>query len=90
MMRIRHEHIRVAVMAWAGLPGGEKTPASAISDAYFELGMSGLGLYGPEHPDALSRNTQKIFRWVKSDTPHSHQKLQRLLPAIEHAMPAEP
>ena len=73
-MKIKHEHIRMAMNAWAH-PDGEKVPAAKITKAYFELGMTFPELYDDSHPEALARNTQKIFRWVE------------LLPAIEKAMP---
>lgn len=85
-MKIRHEHIRMAMKSWA-YPDGEKVPAAEIAKAYFELGMTFPELYDDSHPEALARNTQKIFRWVESDTPGAVKKLQALLPAIEKAMP---
>ncbi|EHY6482911.1 toxin YdaT family protein [Escherichia coli] len=85
-MKIRHEHIRMAMNAWAH-PDGEKVPAAEITRAYFELGMTFPELYDDSHPEALARNTQKIFRWVEKDTPDAVKKIQALLPAIEKAMP---
>lgn len=85
-MKIKHEHIRMAMNAWAH-PGAEKVPAAAIARAYFELGMTFPELYDDSHPKALGLNTQKIFRWVKKDTPDAMEKIQALLPAIEKAMP---
>lgn len=85
-MKIRHEHIRMAMNAWA-YPDGEKVPAAEITKAYFELGMTFPELYDDSHPEALARNTQKIFRWVEKDTPDAVEKIQALLPAIEKAMP---
>ncbi|EHM4464104.1 Rha family transcriptional regulator [Escherichia coli] len=85
-MKIKHEHIRMAMNAWAH-PDGEKVPAAEIARTYFELGMTYPELYDDSHPDALGLNTQKIFRWVKKDTPDAVEKLQALLPAIEKAMP---
>ncbi|EFK2146097.1 Rha family transcriptional regulator, partial [Escherichia coli] len=38
-MKIKHEHIRMAMNAWAH-PDGEKVPAAEITRAYFELGMT--------------------------------------------------
>ncbi|EEY9494394.1 TPA: Rha family transcriptional regulator, partial [Escherichia coli] len=38
-MKIKHEHIRMAMNAWAH-PDGEKVPAAKITKAYFELGMT--------------------------------------------------
>ncbi|WP_348897397.1 toxin YdaT family protein [Escherichia coli] len=85
-MKIKHEHIRMAMNAWAH-PDGEKVPAAEITRAYFELGMTFPELYDDSHPEALARNTQKIFRWVEKDTPDAVKKIQALLPAIEKAMP---
>lgn len=85
-MIIKHEHIRMAMNAWAH-PDGEKVPAAEITRAYFELGMTFPELYDDSHPEALARNTQKIFRWVEKDTPDAVEKIQALLPAIEKAMP---
>ena len=85
-MKIKHEHIRMAMNAWAH-PDGEKVPAAEITQAYFELGMTFPELYDDRHPEALARNTQKIFRWLDKDTPDAVKKIQALLPAIEKAMP---
>ncbi|MBF9490886.1 Rha family transcriptional regulator [Escherichia coli] len=85
-MKIKHEHIRMAMNAWAR-PDGEKVPAAERTRAYFELGMTFPELYDDSHPEALARNTQKIFRWVEKDTPDAVKKIQALLPAIEKAMP---
>ncbi len=85
-MKIKHEHIRMAMNAWAH-PDGEKVPAAKITKAYFELGMTFPELYDDSHPEALARNTQKIFRWLDKDTPDAVEKMQALLPAIEKAMP---
>ncbi|WP_050576826.1 toxin YdaT family protein, partial [Escherichia coli] len=79
-------HIRMAMNAWAH-PDGEKVPAAKITKAYFELGMTFPELYDDSHPEAMARNTQKIFRWVEKDTPDAVKKIQALLPAIEKAMP---
>ncbi len=79
-------HIRMAMNAWAR-PDGEKVPAAKITRAYFELGMTSPELYDDSHPEALARNTQKIFRWVEKDTTDAVEKIQALLPAIEKAMP---
>ncbi|WP_137647832.1 toxin YdaT family protein [Escherichia albertii] len=85
-MKIKHEHIRIAMNAWAR-PDGEKVPAAEITRAYFELSMTFPELYDDSHPEALARNTQKIFRWVEKNTPDAVKKIQALLPAIEKAMP---
>ncbi|EFE6644476.1 Rha family transcriptional regulator [Escherichia coli] len=85
-MKIKHEHIRMAMNAWAH-PDGEKVPAAKITKAYFELGMTFPEQYDDSHPEAMARNTQKIFRWVEKDTPDAVKKIQALLPAIEKAMP---
>ncbi len=84
--KISDEHIGMAMNAWAH-PDGEKVPAAKITKAYFELGMTFPELYDDSHPEALARNTQKIFRWVEKDTPDAVEKIQALLPAIEKAMP---
>ncbi len=77
-MKIKHEHIRMAMNAWAH-PDGEKVPTAKITKAYFELGMTFPELYDDSHPEALARNTQKIFRWVEKDTPDAVKKIQALL-----------
>ena len=86
-MKIKHERIREALNAWALYPGGRKTPVAAIVDAYFALGMTTPELYDESHPNSLSLNVQKIYRWVESDSPASIEKIAQLLPAIERAMP---
>ena len=75
-MKIKHEHIRMAMNAWAR-PDGEKVPAAGITQAYFELGMTFPELYDDSHPEALARNTQKIFRWVEKDTLMQLKKFRR-------------
>ncbi|UMR98448.1 toxin YdaT family protein [Escherichia coli] len=85
-MKIKHEHIRMAMNAWA-YPDGEKVPAAAIARAYFELGMTYPELHNDDRHNALYLNTQKIFRWLDKDTPDAVEKIQALLPAIEKAMP---
>ncbi|WP_175610688.1 toxin YdaT family protein [Escherichia coli] len=85
-MKIKHEHIRMAMNAWAH-PDGEKVPAAEITRAYFELGMTFPVLHNDSKHNALYLNTQKIFRWLKKDTPDAVEKIQALLPAIEKAMP---
>lgn len=72
-MKIKHEHIRMAMNAWA-YPDGEKVPAAEIARTYFELGMTFPELYDDSHPEALARNTQKIFRWLDKDTPDAVEK----------------
>lgn len=65
-MKIRHEHIRMAMNAWAH-PDGEKVPAAEITRAYFELGMTFPELYDDSHPEALARNTRKFSAgWRKT------------------------
>ncbi|EEV8254159.1 Rha family transcriptional regulator, partial [Escherichia coli] len=54
-MKIKHEHIRMAMNVWAH-PDGEKVPAAKITKAYFELGMTFPELYDDSHPEALARN----------------------------------
>jgi len=56
----------------------KKVPAAGITQAYFELGMTFPELYDDSHPEALARNTQKIFRWVEKDTPDAVEKIQAL------------
>ncbi len=72
-MKIKHENIRMAMNAWA-YPDGEKVPAAEIARTYFELGMTFPELYDDSHPEALARNTQKIFRWLDKDTPDAVEK----------------
>lgn len=86
-MEIKHKHIRDAVLAWADCPGGRKIPVTEIVDAYRSLGISDPKLFDDSHPDALSRNIQKIFRWIETDTRASVENIRLLLPAIEKAMP---
>jgi len=86
-MKIRHEHIREALTAWAMYPGGRKTPAAAIAEAYHAQMITWPHLYGDEHPDAPGRNTQKIFRWIESDSESAEAKIQALFSAIEAVIP---
>ncbi|HFU7844217.1 TPA: Rha family transcriptional regulator, partial [Escherichia coli] len=52
-MKIKHEHIRMAMNAWSR-PDGEKVPAAEITRVYFELGMTFPELYDDSHPEALA------------------------------------
>ena len=68
-MKIKHEHIRMAINAWA-YPDGEKVPAAEIARTYFELGMTFPELYDDSHPEALARTKgieiilAEIHHWV--------------------------
>lgn len=86
-MKIKHEHIRMAMNASGASRRRESTYFAKITKAYFELGITFPELYDDSHPEATARNTQKIFRWVEKDTPDAVKKIQALLPAIEKAMP---
>ncbi len=59
-MKIKHEHIRMAMNAWR-IRTAKKVPAAKITKAYFELGMTFPELYDDSHPEALLANTQKNF-----------------------------
>lgn len=43
-------------------------------------------LYDDSHPEALARNTQKIFRWVEKDTPDA-VKNSGVVTSYRKAMP---
>ncbi|MDK1208288.1 toxin YdaT family protein [Cronobacter turicensis] len=86
-MKIMHKHICDALNTWAMAAGARKIPAAEIAKAYFQLGLTSPHLYGDEHPEALSRNTQKIFRWANRDTDDARESIQALYPAIKAAMP---
>ncbi len=59
-MKIKHEHIRMAMNAWAH-PDGEKVPAAEITRAYFELGMTFPELYDDSHPAGNFSTTPKFM-----------------------------
>ncbi|CTU11610.1 putative prophage protein [Escherichia coli] len=50
-MKIKHEHIRMAMNVWAH-PDGEKVPAAKITKVYFELGMTFPELYDDSGDDS--------------------------------------
>lgn len=75
-MKIKHEHIRMAMKAWAH-PDGEKVPAAEITRVYFELGMTFPVLHNDSKHNTLYLNTQKIFRWLDKDTPDAVEKFRR-------------
>ncbi len=65
-MKIKHEHIRMAMNAWA-YPDGEKVPAAEIARTYFELGMTFPELYDDSHPEALPVIPRKFsVGWIKT------------------------
>ena len=87
-MKIKHEHIRMAIDAWLLYPKvTRKEIADAIAKAYFELEMDYPVMHNPASVEGMGLNIQNIFRWIKKDTPEAVRDLQALLPAIEKAMP---
>lgn len=65
-MKIKHEHIRMAMNAWA-YPDGEKVPAAEIARTYFELGMTFPELYDDSHPEAPPVIHRKFsVGWIKT------------------------
>ena len=72
-MKIKHEHIREALNAWALYPGGRKLLFPLLRKLISQWDCD-PELFDDSHPDALSRNTQKIFRWVESDSPAAVEK----------------
>ncbi len=75
-MKIKHEHIRMAMNAWAH-PDGEKSTGQNYQSVFRNWQMTFPELYDDSHPEALARNTQKIFRWVDKDTPMRLKKFRR-------------
>lgn len=59
-MKIKHEHIHMAMNAQAH-PDGEKVPAAEITGAYFELGMTFPELYDDSHPEATGSQYPENF-----------------------------
>lgn len=65
-MKIKHEHIRMAMNAWA-YPDGEKVPAAEIARTYFELGMTFPELYDDSHPKPWPVIPRKFsVGWIKT------------------------
>lgn len=81
-MKIKHEHIKSALLAWGN--GQQGYVANLLAERYLDLGGKELRL----KRGATWNNTQNIFaRWINGDTPAQREKIQALLPAIRQTMP---
>ncbi|EJF7980809.1 hypothetical protein M9I11_004687, partial [Escherichia coli] len=89
-MKIKHEHIRMAMNAWLLYPRvGRKKIADDIATAYFELGMTYPPMHDASTTEGIGLNIQNIFRWIEKDTPDAVEKIQALIPAILTVLPRE-
>ncbi|EEZ1834550.1 hypothetical protein DA733_005000 [Escherichia coli] len=89
-MKIKHEHIRMAMNAWLLYPRvGRKKIADDIATAYFELEMTYPPMYDTSTTEGIGLNIQNIFRWLEKDTPDAVEKIQALIPAILTVLPRE-
>lgn len=90
-MKIRHELIREVVRAM----GPQENTATAIANAYHDLGGGELALYRITDPvaqsDLVRRNRLNLFRpeygWLEGRTAEQRRKTQELLPALLAILP---
>lgn len=88
-----YEAIVNEVGAWA-IYAGQRAVAIKISEEAQRLGdMHGLMMvsdeFGNADEKAIYNNRQQIFRWLRSESKSSRQKIEALLPAIKASLPAE-
>ncbi|HFE8995011.1 TPA: toxin YdaT family protein [Raoultella ornithinolytica] len=84
-MKIRHEHIEMALLAWAA-EVGQANAANSIAEEYARIGGDQLRLV----PGKTWANQQNIFhRWLKGETELQREKIRLLLPAILRVLPRD-
>ena len=84
-MKIRHEHIEMALLAWAA-EVGQANAANSIAEEYARIGGDQLRLV----PAKTWANQQNIFhRWIKGETELQREKIRLLLPSILRVLPRE-
>lgn len=84
-MKIRHEHIEMALLAWAA-EVGQANAANSIAEEYARIGGDQLRLV----PGKTWANQQNIFhRWIKGETELQREKIRLLLPSILRVLPRE-
>lgn len=84
-MEIKHEHIEMALLAWAA-EVGQAFSANAIAEEYARIGGNQLRLV----PGKTWSNQQNIFhRWLKGETELQREKIRLLLPAILRVLPRD-
>ncbi|MGJ3322615.1 toxin YdaT family protein [Klebsiella michiganensis] len=84
-MKIRHEHIEMALLAWAA-EVGQANAANSIAEEYARIGGDQLRLV----PGKTWANQQNIFhRWIKGETELQREKIRLLLPAILRVLPRD-
>ncbi|QIJ49916.1 toxin YdaT family protein [Raoultella ornithinolytica] len=84
-MKIKHEHIEMALLAWAA-EVGQANAANSIAEEYARIGGDQLRLV----PGKTWANQQNIFhRWLKGETELQREKIRLLLPAILRVLPRD-
>lgn len=84
-MEIKHEHVEMALLAWAA-EVGQANAANSIAEEYARIGGNQLRLV----PGKTWANQQNIFhRWLKGETELQREKIRILLPAILRVLPRE-
>ncbi|WP_058911627.1 toxin YdaT family protein [Entomohabitans teleogrylli] len=78
-----HEALRSAVRAW-GNAAGQDVVAALILERWRAQGGHNLDI-----PDDLSRQRQKLFRWLDGDTERARANVRELAPAIMDVLPLE-
>lgn len=80
----KHEQIRDAVRAWSASLDNQDVVAGMIVEEWERQGGAGL-----DFPDELSRQRQKLFRWLDSDTGYARENIRQMTPAILAVLPLE-
>ncbi|HHU4726456.1 TPA: toxin YdaT family protein [Klebsiella quasipneumoniae] len=84
-MEIKHEHIEMALLAWAA-DVGQDNAANAIAKEYVLNGGTQLRLVA----EGCWNNQQNIYqRWLKGETKQQREKIRLLLPSILTVLPCE-
>lgn len=78
-----HEQLRDAVRAWAATEN-QDVVAALIVDEWRKSGGEGI-----DFPADLSRQRQKFFRQLDSDSAYAHENVRLLAPAIMAVLPLE-
>ncbi|MGY9369112.1 toxin YdaT domain-containing protein [Citrobacter pasteurii] len=80
----KHDQIRAAVRAWSASLDNQDVVAGIIVEEWERQGGTSL-----DFPDELSRQRQKFFRWLDSDTAYARENIRQMTPAILAVLPLE-
>lgn len=81
---VTHEKVRDAVRAWAAANDNQDVVAGLIVAEWHASGGQGI-----DFPADLSRQRQKLFRWLDGETEYARSNVRQLMPAILAVLPLE-